>query len=53
MSKYRRIKNAKHALRKMRNRIRRLGDSWYSKEWIVTQRRDAKQEIEEQKKEVI
>lgn len=48
MAKYRHIKNAKHSLRKMRNRIRRLGDSWYSKPWIVTQRRDSKKHIEEQ-----
>lgn len=45
MSKYRRIKNAKHSFRKMRNRTRRLGDSWYSKPWLVSLRRDGKKEI--------
>lgn len=48
MAKKRHIKNVKHAIRKMRNRIRRKGDSWYSQEWKVTQRRDAKKQIDEQ-----
>ena len=48
MAKYRALKNRKKSLQKMRNRIRRLGDSWYSKEWLYTQRRDAKKEIKEQ-----
>lgn len=47
MSKKRRIKNAKHAIRKMRNRIRRLGDSWYSQQWKVTQRADGKRQARE------
>lgn len=48
MTKYRHIKNVKHALRKMRNRIRRKGDSWYSKEHIYKQRSNSKQQVEEQ-----
>lgn len=50
MTKYRHIKNVKHALRKARNRVRRLGDSWYSKEHIMKQRKLGKQEIDDQVK---
>lgn len=50
MTKYRSLKNRKKSLKKMRNRIRRLGDYWYSKKWLYTQRRDAKKEIEDQRR---
>ncbi len=48
MAKKRHIKNVKHSLRKHRNRIRRKGDFWYSKLWILNQRKDAKKDIKEQ-----
>jgi len=38
----------KHALRKMRNRIRRRGDFWYSKEYIYKQRQIGKREAKEE-----
>lgn len=47
MAKKRHIKHAKHAIRKMRNRIRRMGDSWYSKPWKVTQRADGKRQAKD------
>jgi hypothetical protein len=48
MAKKRHIKNVKHALRKMRNRIRRRGDFWYSKEYIYKQRQIGKREAKEE-----
>jgi hypothetical protein len=48
MTRYRAIKNKKHSFKKMRNRIRRLGDSWYSKEWLYRQRLDGKKEVKGQ-----
>lgn len=48
MTKYRHLKAMKHSLRKARNRVRRLGDSWYNKEWIQKQRTLSKQEIKDQ-----
>ena len=51
MAKNRAIKNRKNSFQKMRNRIRRLGDSWYSKEWIYKQRQLGKKEVKEQRDE--
>lgn len=48
MAKYRAIKNQKHSLRKARNRVRRLGDSWYSKEYLFKLRSIGVKEIKEQ-----
>jgi hypothetical protein len=50
MAKKRHIKNVKHSLRKHRNRIRRKGDFWYSKLWILNQRKDAKKIIDDEVK---
>lgn len=47
MTKYRHLNNMKHSLRKARNRVRRLGDSWYNKEFIQKQRSDGKREVKE------
>ena len=53
MVKYRAIKNQKHSLRKARNRIRRLGDSWYSKEHLFKLRSLGRKEIKEQLNDTI
>jgi len=47
MAKKRHIKNVKHALRKHRNRIRRRGDFWYSKLWLLNQRKIGKEQAKE------
>ena len=47
MTKKRHLKNMKHSLRKSRNRVRRLGDSWYSKEWLFKLRINGKKEAKE------
>ena len=52
MAKYRGLKNMKHSLKKARNRIRRLGDTWYNKEWIMNQRKIGKQEVKDGQKEI-
>ena len=52
MAKFRAIKNQKKSLKKMRNRIRRLGDSWYSKEWLYRLRINSKKEVKKQVEEM-
>lgn len=44
MTKYRKLKNMKHSLKKARNLVRRKGDSWYNKLHIMNQRKIGKKE---------
>lgn len=50
MTKYRRIKNVKHSVRKLRNIVRRKGDDWayFDKKTRLASRKSADTEIKDQ-----